>query len=162
MVLAAGATGPDLMIHVGDMAYGSGTDEEFTQNFYAIYQEQLRSIPVWPAIGNHEGKTSFSADQSGPYFEGYVLPSAAEAPSVPTRSRFLEGHGVLPAGRLAAAVHSPEDLVNLMIKLHTNIRRSPLPRRRRREQTRALVHPRPLHQRGTARVQVRERVRRCP
>ncbi|MEC7242034.1 MAG: metallophosphoesterase family protein [Myxococcota bacterium] len=95
MVLAAGVTGPDLMIHVGDMAYGSGTDEEFTQNFYAIYQEQLRSIPVWPAIGNHEGKTSFSADQSGPYFEGYVLPRAGEAGGLPsgTEAYYSFDHG---------------------------------------------------------------------
>ena len=95
MVEASGVTGPDLMIHVGDMAYGSGTDEEFTENFYAIYKEQLRRIPVWPAIGNHEGKTSTSSDQSGPYFEGYVLPKAGEAGGLPsgTEAYYSFDHG---------------------------------------------------------------------
>jgi MYXO-CTERM domain-containing protein len=69
---------PDLYLHVGDMAYGSGTDSEFTSRFFLPYQELLSSIPVWPAIGNHEGRTSTSASQTGPYFDAYVLPSKGE------------------------------------------------------------------------------------
>lgn len=69
---------PDLYLHVGDMAYGSGTDREFTSRFFLPYQELLSSIPVWPAIGNHEGRTSTSASQTGPYFDAYVLPSKGE------------------------------------------------------------------------------------
>lgn len=69
---------PDLYLHVGDMAYGDGTDAEFTTRFFLAYQELLSSIPVWTAIGNHEGHSSTSATQSGPYFEAYVLPTQGE------------------------------------------------------------------------------------
>ena len=75
------------------------------------------------------------------------------------------GPGVLPAGRLAAAVYSRAlDLVKLDDKLHTNISRNILPRSRRREQPRALVRPRPLraHQRRETSIKIREGVRRRP
>lgn len=66
---------PDHFIHVGDMAYGSGLDIEFTLFFYWVYEDLLDEVPVWPAIGNHEGRTSNSEKQAGPYYEGYVLPT---------------------------------------------------------------------------------------
>jgi hypothetical protein len=69
---------PDLYLHVGDMAYGDGTDSEFTSRFFLPYQELLSSVPVWTAIGNHEGHSSTSATQSGPYFDAYVLPTQGE------------------------------------------------------------------------------------
>ena len=74
----------DLFVHVGDMAYDRGTDSEFTNNFYAIYEDVLRNTPVWPAIGNHEGLTSDSSSESGPYYEGYVLPRGGEAGGMPS------------------------------------------------------------------------------
>ncbi|HKQ47852.1 MAG TPA: metallophosphoesterase [Phycisphaerae bacterium] len=79
MLAATGATPPDLYVHVGDIAYNSGTDQEFTDNFYAPYEAILRHTVCWPTLGNHEGASSDSQTQSGPYYEGYVLPAAAEA-----------------------------------------------------------------------------------
>ena len=72
-------TPADLFLHVGDMAYTDGTEDEFTANFYGPYAEILRNVPIWPALGNHEGHTSVSATESGPYYDGYVLPRAGEA-----------------------------------------------------------------------------------
>lgn len=69
----------DLFVHVGDMAYSSGTTREFDENFYGIYTETLRNTPIWPAIGNHEGRESNSLRETGPYYDGYVLPTAGEA-----------------------------------------------------------------------------------
>ena len=76
--------GPDLFLHVGDMAYDDGTEQEFTENFYGMYSEILRNTTVWPAMGNHEGYTSDSGSQTGPYYSGYVLPTAGEAGGLPS------------------------------------------------------------------------------
>lgn len=82
-MLAASATYlPDLYLHMGDMAYGSGTDGEFTSNFFAVYKDLLRNTVCWPTLGNHEGISSQSGPQTGPYYEAYVLPKAAEAGGV--------------------------------------------------------------------------------
>ena len=78
MVTYFGESRPDLLLHVGDMAYDDGTDQEFTDNFFSIYENTLRTTPVWPAMGNHELPTSDSPSQTGPYFEAFVLPTAAE------------------------------------------------------------------------------------
>jgi MYXO-CTERM domain-containing protein len=74
-----GTDRPDIYIHVGDMAYSDGTDDEFTDNFYAPYADILRNTVCWPAMGNHEGHTSDSGGQTGPYYEGYVLPDDGAA-----------------------------------------------------------------------------------
>lgn len=82
-MLAASATYlPDLYLHMGDMAYGSGTDAQFTSNFFAVYKDILRNTVCWPTLGNHEGISSQSGPQTGPYYEAYVLPKAAEAGGV--------------------------------------------------------------------------------
>ncbi len=70
---------PQLFVHVGDMAYDAGTTTEFTTNFFTPYQAVMRGAVTWPAIGNHEGTSSNSSTQSGPYYDAYVLPTAAEA-----------------------------------------------------------------------------------
>ena len=84
MVIHAGNSQPDIFLHVGDMAYSDGTYDEFTGRFYAPYQDILRNTVVWPAIGNHEGATSDSDTQSGPYYDGYVLPTGGEAGGLPS------------------------------------------------------------------------------
>lgn len=75
---------PQLYLHLGDMAYTDGTYDEFTDNFYAPYASILRQVPVWPTLGNHEGGSSDSGTQSGPYYSGYVLPTAGEAGGMPS------------------------------------------------------------------------------
>ena len=70
---------PDHFLHVGDMAYGDGADEEFQTNFFDVYQPLLLNTVCWPAMGNHEGHTSRGISQFGPYYDAYVLPTAAEA-----------------------------------------------------------------------------------
>ena len=83
--LAATGTRPfDFAIHVGDMAYTSGTTSEFDDHYCAMYQGILRSTTMFPAIGNHEGSSSFSATQTGPYYEAYVTPTDGRAGGVPS------------------------------------------------------------------------------
>ncbi|MCB9641386.1 MAG: metallophosphoesterase [Myxococcales bacterium] len=75
---------PDLFLHMGDMAYNTGTDSEFQTNFFDAYRDILRTVPCWPTMGNHEGQSSDSGSQSGPYYDAYVLPKAAEVGGVPS------------------------------------------------------------------------------
>ncbi len=72
----------DMFVHVGDMAYSDGTDDQFQNNFFKVYEPTLRHTVCWPAIGNHEGHTSKGLNGQGPYFDGYVVPTRAEAGGV--------------------------------------------------------------------------------
>ncbi|QDT14268.1 purple acid phosphatase family protein [Alienimonas californiensis] len=69
----------DLYVHVGDMAYGSGTDDQFQERFFEIYQPTLRNVVCWPAMGNHEGHTSKGETGVGPYYDAYRVPTRGEA-----------------------------------------------------------------------------------
>ncbi len=69
----------DFCVHVGDMAYLSGRDAEFQFGFFEVYAETLRGLPCWPAMGNHEGKTSSGKTGVGPYYDAYVTPMKGEA-----------------------------------------------------------------------------------
>ncbi|MDP7038454.1 MAG: metallophosphoesterase, partial [Myxococcota bacterium] len=78
MLAAMGNAKPDLFVHLGDMAYESGTTSEFTNNFFTPYADILRNTVVWPTMGNREGTSSDSSAQSGPYYDAFTLPTAAE------------------------------------------------------------------------------------
>lgn len=76
----------DAYLHVGDMAYPDGTDREFQLTFFDIYQPTLRNTVCWPSMGNHEGHTSRGQLGIGPYYDAYVVPTAAEAGGVASGS----------------------------------------------------------------------------
>lgn len=82
MLRFVGGVRPDLFLHMGDMAYSDGTDLEFQFRFFAPYQDILRNTVCWPTLGNHEGSSSDSGTESGPYYDAFVLPRAAEAGGV--------------------------------------------------------------------------------
>ncbi len=66
---------PDLLLHVGDMAYNSGTEVEFSQKYFEPYASILSHTVMYGAIGNHEYGNSISSSQTGPYFEAYSFPT---------------------------------------------------------------------------------------
>ena len=72
----------NMYIHVGDMAYTHGREEEFQRAFFDIYQTTLRQAVCWPSMGNHEGKYSDGLMQTGPYYDAYVSPAHGEAGGV--------------------------------------------------------------------------------
>ena len=69
----------NFMLMLGDNAYNDGTDAEYQNAVFNIYPELLRQLPVWPTLGNHDGHSADSATQSGPYYDIFDLPTAAEA-----------------------------------------------------------------------------------
>ncbi len=66
---------PDLFLHVGDMAYNSGTEVEFSQKYFGPYADILSHTVMYGAIGNHEYGNSISSSQTGPYFDAYSFPA---------------------------------------------------------------------------------------
>jgi len=84
MLAEAGSRRPDLLLHMGDIAYTEGTDLQFSSFFFTIYQSILRHTVTWPAMGNHEGVSADSATQKGPYYDAFVLPKAGEAGGLPS------------------------------------------------------------------------------
>jgi hypothetical protein len=68
-----------LWLMLGDNAYAAGTDAQYQRSVFAVYPELLRQTVLWPALGNHEGKSSDSTTQKGPYFDIFTLPKSGEA-----------------------------------------------------------------------------------
>ncbi len=60
----------DLMLHTGDIAYGSGTLAQLESNFFDVYDDFLESVPVFPASGNHD----YQSERAAPYQEVFALP----------------------------------------------------------------------------------------
>jgi hypothetical protein len=74
-----GSTHTDLWLMLGDNAYNSGTDSEYQAAVFNMYPEMLRKSVLWPTLGNHDGASSNSGTQTGPYYESFTLPKKAEA-----------------------------------------------------------------------------------
>jgi hypothetical protein len=74
----------DLWLMLGDNAYNDGTDTEYQNAVFNIYQTMLRKSVLWPTLGNHDGHTADSASQTGPYYDIFTLPTGAEVGGVPS------------------------------------------------------------------------------
>jgi hypothetical protein len=76
----------DVWLMLGDNAYLSGTDAEYTANLFDLYPTILRNTVLWPAPGNHEFSgvpgSSDPLTETGPYYDAFSLPTQAEAGGV--------------------------------------------------------------------------------
>lgn len=68
---------PALVLHTGDIAYPSGTFEQFERNYFDYYQEVMQRAPFFPCLGNHDYETRRAA----PYRAFHVLPDEGISPS---------------------------------------------------------------------------------
>ncbi len=80
-----GAPAPDLWLLLGDNAYPDGNDRWYQRNLFAIYPEQLRRSPLWPALGNHDVLTRGPSGEP-PFIDIFTLPAAGEAGGAPSGS----------------------------------------------------------------------------
>src|ERR1039457_6009141 len=62
---------PNFVVHVGDIAYQSGTYNEFTANYFEYYYTLMRQICFFTIAGNHEYYTQNSA----PYLALHAPPT---------------------------------------------------------------------------------------
>jgi hypothetical protein len=72
------------MLHVGDMAYYEGKDNQFQTRFFDVYDPTLRQVVCWPTFANHEAGTSKSTTGVGPFFDAYVMPTKGESGGEPS------------------------------------------------------------------------------
>ena len=80
----AGERGADLWVMLGDNAYTHGTDAQYQHGLFDTYPEQLRNLPLYPTLGNHDGRSADSVAGTGPYYEVFTLPTGGEAGGVPS------------------------------------------------------------------------------
>lgn len=72
-------TETDLMLFLGDNAYNDGTDDEYQASMFDIYGDMLKKSVAWSTLGNHDGFSANSNTESGPYYDIFTFPRAAEA-----------------------------------------------------------------------------------
>ena len=82
----AGSQLANLWLMLGDNAYSSGTDTEFTNGHFNPFPTIMRNTPFWSTPGNHEFGTggADSPTQTGPYYDSHTFPTAGEAGGVPS------------------------------------------------------------------------------
>ncbi len=83
----AGSNHTDIMMLLGDNAYGDGKDEEYQSEFFPQYQDSLlRNVVLWPAPGNHDyaNNASRQNDHNIPYNSIFTLPTNGESGGVPS------------------------------------------------------------------------------
>lgn len=73
----AGGHMADVMVLLGDQAYGSGTDRQFQRALFGTYRDQLRNSVAWITRGNHELFEDV-------YYDTFTLPTQGEAGGVPS------------------------------------------------------------------------------
>ncbi len=74
----------DMILFLGDNAYNSGTQNEYQNAVFNIYDDMLRKSVAWSTLGNHDGFSAQSSTQSGPYYDIFSFPKAAEAGGMPS------------------------------------------------------------------------------
>jgi hypothetical protein len=62
----------DVVLTLGDNAYFSGSDSQYTEKFFNVYKDLLRQAPVWATRGNHE-------DSLSAYETAFTHPTNAES-----------------------------------------------------------------------------------
>lgn len=70
----------DMVLLLGDNAYDDGTDVEYQSAIFEnMYEDMLKRAVTWSCVGNHDGHTANPNNQTGPYFDIFTFPMAAEA-----------------------------------------------------------------------------------
>ena len=80
-----GIDAADAWILLGDNAYNSGTDAEYTTNFFDIYGDNLlKNHKLYPSPGNHDygNNTGNKSSRAMPYYNCFTVPQAGECGGV--------------------------------------------------------------------------------
>jgi len=82
----------DVWLMLGDNAYTDGTDQQFQNAVFNLYNPLLHNTCLWPTVGNHETVWSrkdnnpLTQNQADPYLAIFDMPSEGEAGGVPSGS----------------------------------------------------------------------------
>ncbi|SDC99580.1 purple acid phosphatase family protein [Niabella drilacis] len=78
-----GTNPAEIMLLLGDNAYSSGKDSEYSKNFFPAYEGTvLKNHVLFPAPGNHDYYSSSQASRDGAYYRNFTMPTAAECGGV--------------------------------------------------------------------------------
>jgi Calcineurin-like phosphoesterase/Purple acid Phosphatase, N-terminal domain len=69
------------LVHLGDIAYNSGTDTQFQKGVFNVYPSILRALTLWPTQGNHD----YTANA---YYSVFSLPRYGEAGGVSSNTEY--------------------------------------------------------------------------
>ncbi len=72
---------PDAWILLGDNAYSTGSDAEYTSNFFGIYGNNLlKNHKLYPAPGNHDygNNAGNKSSRAMPYYNSFTTPKLGE------------------------------------------------------------------------------------
>ncbi|MBD3867991.1 MAG: metallophosphoesterase [Acidobacteria bacterium] len=72
----------DLVLLLGDNAYGEGTDAQHQAALFDTLPTLIRNASMWPNFGNHDVNSSHSSTQTGPYFDSFNMPANGESGGV--------------------------------------------------------------------------------
>ncbi|MES2478027.1 MAG: metallophosphoesterase [Bacteroidota bacterium] len=86
-----GMKASEVLLLLGDNAYNSGTDAEFSNTFFSPYSGNiLKNHPLYPAPGNHDyNNGSLTAQQlhNVPYYSIFSMPTDGECGGVPSETK---------------------------------------------------------------------------
>jgi hypothetical protein len=68
------ATPADFILHTGDMVYEDGEAEDFDRKLFRPYGEMLRSLVLWPTLGNHDVDNDDETDDEA-WFDAFRTPA---------------------------------------------------------------------------------------
>ena len=78
----------DLVLLLGDNAYGTGNDEEYQNNFFNVYQNHfLKNNVLWAIPGNHEYYSGDQNKREVSFFKVFSFPQTGEAGGVPSGTK---------------------------------------------------------------------------
>jgi hypothetical protein len=76
----------NLMLWLGDDAYPTGTDEQYSSNVFIPYKDILSKTLVYSSTGNHDMFFSSSMNETGPYFDIFNFPRNGECGGLKSNS----------------------------------------------------------------------------
>jgi hypothetical protein len=80
----------DIWMLLGDNAYDQGTESNYNNNFFRVYQQNLsKNHVLWPSPGNHEyaNNAARQADHNIAYYRIFSLPAHAEAGGIASNTK---------------------------------------------------------------------------
>ena len=81
----AGSNHTDMILFLGDNAYNSGTDGEYQYAIFEnMYEAMLQNTVSYSCLGNHDGYSADSGNQTGPYYDIFTFPKNAEGGGLPS------------------------------------------------------------------------------
>ena len=79
-----GSNHTDMILMLGDNAYGQGTQGQYQDAVFDVYDSKLKNTMLWSCPGNHEYEDEDSTD--APYYDIFTFPVNGEAGGVPSNT----------------------------------------------------------------------------